>query len=97
MTQKTDLARAIELTDEILEMLEDGEFEAVWQIEAERQPLIKQAFAAPIEEIDLIRARHLQNLNNQVVDRLSLFKASILEQHKRLKKGAEAVQAYANA
>lgn len=97
LSQKNLLARAIELTDEILELLEEGEFESVWQLERERQPLIKQAFTVPIEEIDLIRARHLQDLNDQVVDRLSLLKASIIDQQKRLKKGVEAVRAYAGA
>ncbi|MDJ0776698.1 MAG: hypothetical protein QNJ85_02470 [Gammaproteobacteria bacterium] len=97
MVKKYYLERAIELTDEILELLEEGEFESVWQLEEERQPLIKQAFTVPIEEIDLIRARHLQDLNDQVVDRLSLLKASILDQQKRLKKGVEAVRAYSGA
>ncbi len=96
MTRQGYLARAIELTDEILELLEDGDYEAVWPLEAERQPLIKQAFTGPIEEIDLIRAHHLQDLNDQVVDRLSLFKTSILEQQRRLKKGVRAVRAYTN-
>ena len=95
MSRKNLLARAIELTDEILAVLEEGDFESVWQLEETRQPLIKQAFTAPIEEIDLIRARHLQDLNDQVVDRLSLLKASIIDQQKRLKKGAEALRAYA--
>ncbi len=95
MSRKNLLARAIELTDEILAVLEEGDFESIWQLEETRQPLIKQAFTAPIEEIDLIRARHLQDLNDQVVDRLSLLKASIIDQQKRLKKGAEALRAYA--
>ena len=55
MTRKNLLTRAIEITDEILELLDDGDFESVWQLEETRQPLIKQAFTAPIEEIDLIR------------------------------------------
>ncbi len=96
MTRKNLLTRAIEITDEILELLDDGDFESIWQLEETRQPLIKQAFTAPIEEIDLIRARHLQDLNDQVVNRLSLLKAAILDQQKRLKKGSEAVRAYAN-
>ena len=96
MDRKNALERAIELTDEILGLLEDGEIEQIWQLEMERQPLIKQGFTAPIEQIDLIKARHLQNLNQQVVDRLSLFKTAILQQQKQLKKGAEAARAYAN-
>ena len=96
MDRKAALERAIELTDEILGLLENGEIEQIWQLELARQPLIKQGFTSPIEQIDLIRARHLQALNQQVVDRLSLFKTSILEQQKQLRKGAQAARAYTN-
>ncbi len=90
------LLQAIELTDEILALLEQGEFNRIDQIDALRQPLIKQAFSASIEQIDLIRARHLQNLNQQVVDRLSLLKESVMQQQAQLRKASKATQAYTN-
>ena len=97
MSQESDLARAISLTDEILEVLDQGEFERIGELDKLRQPLIKQVFTESIEQIDLIKARHLQNLNQQVVDRLSLFKESILEHQARVRNASKAARAYANA
>lgn len=91
---KAALTRAIELTDEILELLENGEFERIGELEAVREPLIKQAFTESIEQVDLIRAHHLKNLNQQVVDRLTLFKQSIMLQQQRLKNGTKAALEY---
>ncbi len=91
---KSALTRAIALTDEILELLEAGEFERVGELEAVREPLIKQAFTESIEQIDLIKAHHLKNLNQQVVDRLALFKQSIMLQQQRLKIGTKAASEY---
>jgi len=97
MSRKSDLERAISLTDEILELLDQGEFERIDELEIERQPLIKQSFTESIEQLDLIRAQHLQNLNQQVIDRLSLFKESVLAHQSRLRKASKATRAYANA
>jgi hypothetical protein len=52
MNDKNALVSAISLTDEILEMLEQGEFERVNELELQRKPLIEQAFKSSIEEID---------------------------------------------
>ncbi len=91
---KSALIRAIALTDEILELLDAGEFERVGKLEALREPLIRQAFTESIEQIDLIKAHHLKNLNQQVVDRLTLFKQSIILQQQRLKIGTKAASEY---
>ena len=88
MNQQTALSRAISLTDEILTLLDQGDLDAVNTLEVERQPLIQKAFLDSIEEIDLIKAQHLRNLNQQVVDRLILFKQSITLQQARLRNGA---------
>ena len=96
MDHKDCLARAIALTDEILELLDSGDFERIDELDAARQPLIKQAFTESIEQIDLIKARHLQNLNQQVVDRLSLFKDAIITRQKQLKNAKNGAQVYRN-
>jgi len=94
MNDKIALAEAIALTDEILEVLEQGEFQRVNELEAQRKPLIEQAFMVSIEEIDVIKAQHLKNLNQQVVDKLNLFKQSIILQQSRLRTASKATQAY---
>ncbi|MDH3763580.1 MAG: hypothetical protein OEU50_21600 [Gammaproteobacteria bacterium] len=94
MNDKKALVSAISLTDEILKMLEQGEFERVNELEAQRKPLIEQAFKASIEEIDLIKAHHLQNLNQQVVDKLNLLKQSIILQQGRIRTASRATRAY---
>ena len=94
MNRQEALSRAIELTDEILDVLDDGAFERVSQLDRERQTYIKQAFTASIEQIDLIRAHHLKNLNQQVVDRLNQFKQSIIARQEDLRNSANAVRAY---
>lgn len=94
MDKKTALCRAISLTDEILALLEDGDLAAINILETERQSLIQKAFSDSIEEIDLIKAQHLRNLNQQVVDRLTLFKQTVVAQQSRLRKSAKATRVY---
>ncbi len=94
MDNRFSLEQAIALTDEILEMLEEGEFGRVNELEIQRKPYVEQAFSCPVEEIDLIRAHHLQNLNQQVVERLALLKQSIMLQQSRVRTAAKATRAY---
>jgi hypothetical protein len=94
MSKQQALNTAIKLTDDILELLDSGEFERVGELEQKRKPYIEQAFALTIEQVDLIRAQHLQNLNQQVVDKLEFFKQSVISQQARLKSASKASQAY---
>ena len=94
MDSRTALSQAIAITDEILELLEQGEFERVNQLEGQRKPLIEQAFMASVEEIDTIKAHHLKNLNQQVVDKLNLFKQSVILQQARIRTASKATRAY---
>ena len=93
MNDQTALSAAISLTDEILEVLDQGEFERVNELEGKRKPLIEQAFMASIEEIDLIKAHHLKNLNQQVVDKLNLFKQSVILQQASLRSASRSLRA----
>ena len=45
------LATAIELTDEILELLDNRDFDKIANIETRREPLIRQAFSDAVEQI----------------------------------------------
>mgnify|MGYP006089841429 FL=1 len=58
------LTLAIELTDDVLLALDNQNFEKVDLLELKRQPLIEKAFSQSVEQIDHIKAIHLQNLNH---------------------------------
>lgn len=94
MNEKTALGQAIALTDEILQLLDQGEFDRIGELEVQRKPYIDQAFRDSIEEIDLIKAQHLQNLNHQVIDKLNLFKQTIMQQQARIRTASKASRAY---
>jgi len=94
MNKQQALNTAINLTDEILELLESGEFERIGELEMKRKTYIEQVFVASVEQIDLIRAQHLQSLNQQVVDKLELFKQSVIIQQTHLRTASKASQAY---
>lgn len=88
------LTQAISLTDEILNVLEESDFAAVSDLDARRQPLIIKAFTDSIEQIDEIKARHLQSLNDQVVEKLSTLRVSVLQQQKQMRTASKATRAY---
>ncbi len=94
MNQKQALIRAIEITDEILGLLDSAEFDLIENLEIERQPLIKKAFSESVESVDRIRAEHLQNLNTQVVTKLTLFKSAVMAQQAQIRNAARATKAY---
>jgi pyruvate carboxylase len=96
MNHQQALATAITLTGEILEVLDDGEFDRVSDLESKRKVYVEHAFRESIETIDLIKAQHLQNLNQQVVDKLNLFKQSIISQQASIRTASKATQAYLN-
>ena len=94
MPQFQTLSEAISLTNEILEVLEEGQFGRVNELESIRKPYIEQAFMDCVEEIDLIKAQHLKNLNQQVVDKLTLFKQSVQSQQLQIRNASKATSAY---
>jgi len=96
MNSKAALTEAISITDEILSVLDDQDFSRVDELEAKRQPLIRRAFAQSVEDIDRIKAIHLQNLNQQVVEKLSEFKQVVLQQQKQIQSASKATKAYAS-
>ena len=96
MSNIAALNQAIALTNEILEVLEQKDFAAISELEARREPLVKLAFSESIEQIDVIKAQHLQNMNQLVVDKLKDFKESILRQQQQVQYAVKATRAYAS-
>jgi len=94
MSNLAALTQAISLTNEILEVLEEKDFDRISELDARREPLIKLAFTASIEQIDVIKARHLQNLNQQVVEKLNEFKQFVLVEQERIRSASKASRAY---
>ncbi len=94
MNNQAALMEAIKLTDQILTVLDDQDFDRLAELEIQREPLIRQAFSASVEQIDRIKATHLQNLNQRVVEKLRVFKQSVLQQQKQIRKASKATKAY---
>ena len=94
MNKKNALTEAIGITDEILRVLDGNDFERLTVLEAKRQPFIEEAFAQSVEQIDQIKASHLQSLNQQVVDKLIEFKQSVLQQQQKIRQASKATRAY---
>lgn len=91
-----NLSKAIALTDEILQVLDEEDFEKIAELELERRPLIEQSFNTTVEQIDQIKALHLQKLNQQVVDRLTELKQAVLQQQKQTRQASRAAREYSS-
>jgi hypothetical protein len=94
MTSQDALTIAVTLTDEILTVLEDQNLERLAELEAKREPFIHRAFDQSIQQIDHIKAVHLQNLNQQVVEKLQYLKHSIQQKKQHVSHASKATQAY---
>jgi hypothetical protein len=94
MNNADALNQAIALTDEILSVLDDRKFDKVSELERQREPLIRQAFTGSVEQIDRIKATHLQNRNELVVIKMNSLKQSVLQQQQQLRNGSKATRAY---
>ncbi len=95
MNNQQALTQAITLTDEILSVLEGHDFDRIADLERKREPFLLQVFSPDsIEQIDQIKAMHLRNLNQQVVEKLSEYKQSILQQQKQVRIASKATRAY---
>ncbi|MCP4431757.1 MAG: hypothetical protein GY806_12320 [Gammaproteobacteria bacterium] len=96
MNKQQALQESIKLTDEILVMLDNQEFDRIAELELQREPLIKQVFTETVERIDYIKAIHLQKLNQQVVEKLTELRSSVLLRQKQIRKASKATQAYSD-
>ncbi len=96
MNKQAALVEAISITNEILEVLHEQDFHRISKLEAKRQPLICKVFEQSIDQIDRIKAHHLQDLNQQVVDRLLELKQSVLSQQQQIRLASKATNAYSN-
>ncbi len=96
MNKQTALTEAISITNEILGVLDEQDFLRVNELEAKRQPLIRKTFEQSVEQIDRIKAHHLQDLNQRVVDKLIEFKQSVLQQQRQIRLASKASNAYSS-
>ena len=94
MNHQNALVTAISLTDEILMALDADDLERLTDLEAQREPLIRQAFEQSIQQVDQIKAIHLKNLNQKVIEKLMTFKQSIKQKKQQLSLSAKATRAY---
>lgn len=94
MTNQDALTMAISLTDEIMTVLDDQNLDRLAELEAKREPIIRQAFEQSIQQIDHIKAMHLQNLNKKVIERLFTLKQSVQQQKQHVSHATKATQAY---
>ncbi len=96
MNKQAALTEAISLTNEILSVLDEQDFLRIAELKTRREPLIQQAFATSVEQLDHIKAVYLQNLNEQVVKKLGDLKQSVLQQQKQIRNASKATRAYAD-
>ncbi len=96
MNKQAALVEAISITNEILEVLDEQDFHRISELEAKRQPLIFKVFEQSIDQIDRIKAHHLQDLNQRVVDKLLEFKQSVLSQQRQIRHASKATNAYSS-
>jgi hypothetical protein len=94
MTSQDALTIAVSLTDEILTVLDDQNLERLAELEAKREPIIRQAFEQSVKQIDQIKAVHLQNLNQQVVEKLLELKQSTKQKMQHISRAEKATRAY---
>ena len=88
------LTQAIDLTNDILKLLDSEEFDAIDEVFKKREPMIKQAFSGSLAEVDEIRALHLKKLNDEALHRLVEFKKTVAETQVKIKRGVKATRAY---
>lgn len=88
------LTTAISLTDEILAVLDEQDFDRLDELEMLREPLIRQAFSQSIQQVDQIKAIYLQKLNHQVVEKLLSLKISTQQEKQHVRHAAKATMAY---
>ncbi|MCP4492705.1 MAG: hypothetical protein GY820_36160 [Gammaproteobacteria bacterium] len=96
MNKQTALVEAISITNEILEVLDEQDFLRINELEAIRQPLIRKVFEQSLDQIDRIKAHHLQDLNQRVVGRLVELKQEVLQQQQQIRLASKATNAYSS-
>jgi hypothetical protein len=96
MNQIDTLEEAIVLSQEMLSLLDEQDLEKISDLEHQRDLIIKRVFTDTAEPVDRDKVNYLQNLNQQIVDKLHYSKASVLLKIKQIRKSNKATQAYSN-
>ena len=86
------LARAIELTEQMLQQLEAGEWEELEALDRQRLPMIQAGFDQP--EVDVEVVARLKELNDRIVAGLSRQRQQTRDQQLRMQQGQRATRQY---
>jgi hypothetical protein len=93
MSQQNSLFQAIEVSHKILKAINDSDLEAVTELEADRQVLIKGYFTSN-SDLDEKQIRKLKQLNDDILRRLEEIQLQVRSQQISLGKGSKASKAY---
>ncbi len=85
---------ACDLTQQILVLVKNAEYEELAAVETERQKIIQTVFSQNKELIEREKAEELLQLNQQVETLLIKEKNSIQSQQKKIRRGKYATNAY---
>ncbi len=86
------LARALELTEQMLQQLEAGEWEELEALDRQRLPMIQSGFDQP--EVDVEAVARLKELNDRIVAGLSRQRQQTRDQQLRMQQGQRAARQY---
>jgi phosphoglycerate-specific signal transduction histidine kinase len=93
MSTQQLIKQAISVSEQILQAIGEQDLQHVQQLEAQRQPLIKDAF--PIQDEDSFhQLARLKILNDEIVTRLSALQQEVRAQQKSVNQGSKAARAY---
>lgn len=95
MTQHQLITQAIELSQQILEAIDNSDLELVATHEKNRQLLIKDYFNKQ-GNIDEKLTRSLKQLNDEIVSKLAQIQSQVRSEHIKLSHGSKASKAYLN-
>lgn len=86
------LARAIELTEQMLQQLEAGEWDELEALDRQRLPMIQAGFDQP--EVDVEAVARLKELNDRIVAGLSHQRQQTRDQQLRMQQGQRGARQY---
>ncbi len=89
-----DLSRAIELTEQMLEQLEAGDWEGLDALDRQRLPMIRASFEQNTDDIDVEAVARLKELNDRIVSGLSRQRRQTREEQLRMQQGQQAARQY---
>lgn len=93
MTALNSVDQAIEVSQKILEAIDNSDLVLVASLEQERQGLITKYFSVS-DHKDVNQIRLLKQLNDDILQRLTVMQSQVRSQHSSLTQGSKASKAY---